>query len=140
KGNPEMRVVLMSATMDAEEIANFYADVTDTIPPIIKVPGRTYPVDKYEMPSSTVVDVVTSDMAKGKNILCFLPGKREIKDAIKQTRRQLQKEGGDVLPEMLALHSRMSEKEQDRAFKSYPNNKIVFATDVAQTSLTIDDI
>lgn len=140
KDNPRMRVVLMSATVNAAEVANFYADVTAAIPPIIEVEGRTFAVDKREKPDSTVAEELVSDDAKEKNILCFLPGKREIKDTMNAVQLLLKKRGAQYMPALIPLHSKLSEAEQDRAFQTYPNGKIIFSTDVAQTSLTIPDI
>lgn len=142
KENPQMRVVIMSATMDANEISNFYADVTDTVPPIVEVEGRTYNVEKFEKPDSTVVEELVSEELLGKNVLCFLPGKGEIKDAITAVRKTLRQRGmkEEDMPALVPLHSKLSEREQDKAFRSYPNGKIVFSTNVAQTSLTIPDI
>lgn len=140
KTNPEMRIVLTSATMDAAEVSNFYADVTDTIPPIIEVEGRTYPVHRSEKPESTVVEELAREEYLGKNILCFLPGKAEIKDTAKATQLRLKRLGGQAVSAIVPLHSKLSEHEQNKAFKRYEQGKIVLSTNVAQTSLTIPDI
>ena len=142
KEHPQMRVVLMSATVDAAEISNFYADVTETVPPIIEVEGRTFAVNKLEKAESTVAEELVSEDLLGKNVLCFLPGKGEIKDAMAAVRRTLRLRGmkDESMPMLVPLHSKLSEREQDKAFRSYPNGKIVFSTNVAQTSLTIPDI
>ena len=140
KDNPHMRVVLMSATVNAREIADFYSDVTEKTPPIIEVEGRTFPVDKREVADSTIVDVVLNEEMVGKNILCFLPGKGEIKDSIDIVKSELKKQQRSDVPELIPLHSKLSEHEQDKAFRQYEHGKIVFSTDVAQTSLTIPDI
>lgn len=142
KEHPEMRIVIMSATVNAAEISNFYADVTDAVPPIVEVEGRTYDVEKVERLESTVLEELVSEELLGKNVLCFLPGKGEIKDAIDGVRRTLRRRGmkDGEMPALIPLHSKLSEHEQDKAFRSYPNGKIVFSTNVAQTSLTIPDI
>ena len=140
KTNPHMRIVLTSATMDATEISNFYADVTDTVPPIIEAEGRTFPVDKKEEPESTVVEEILREEHLGKNILVFLPGVGEIKDVTKSLRARFRKMGIENIPEIVPLHSKLSESEQDKAFRSYAHGKIVLSTNVAETSLTIPDI
>ena len=147
---PNLRVVIMSATMDAERLANYFSEVTYNVPPIIEVPGRNFHVERAEKPESTVVDEVLQavenirfDQTVGENtqngILAFLPGKREIQDTIDEIRRRLPPhlaKDAAILP----LHAKLTAAEQQAAFRSYPGVKIVVATDVAQTSLTIPDI
>lgn len=138
--HPNMRLVIMSATVDAGKIAEYYSEVAETFPNTIEVPGRTFPVDKREATSSTVVEELTRDDMVGKNVLCFLPGVGEIRDLKDKVREMLVSRGVKDMPELIGLHSKMSEAEQGKAFESYPHGKIVFATDVAQTSITIPDI
>lgn len=151
KENPRLRVVVMSATMDAEHLAEYYSEVCQAEPSIIEVPGRTFRVEKAEKPESTVVDEVLAittslpsedgNLPEGPNgILVFQPGKREILDTIEELRRRL-------TPEVLAkvklfpLHAKLSPAQQQEALTQYPDCiKIVVATEVAQTSLTIPDI
>jgi ATP-dependent helicase HrpA len=139
KEKPNLRVVLMSATMEAQRIQNYFDDVTPQSPPIIEVPGRTFPVESREAPKSTVVKEACRLAEEGKNILVFVPGKREIQDVIDEITRHLPAEllqGLDILP----LHSKLSPQEQDRATNPTGRQKIVVSTNVAQTSLTISDI
>lgn len=140
KENSNLRVVVMSATMDAHRLAEYFAEVCDGVsPPIIEVPGRTFGVEEIEQPRSTIIEQTVKYAMDGKNILVFVPGKREIYETIEELRRQLPKNIADTAT-ILPLHSKMSQQAQDRAFQSYGGVKIIVATNVAQTSLTIDDI
>ena len=139
KEKPDMRVVLMSATMEAQRIQNYFDDVTPLSPPIIEVPGRAYDVASSEAEKSTIVKETIRLALEGKNILVFVPGKREIGDTIDELERLLPSElrtEMDILP----LHSKLSDVEQRLATHSSGRQKIVVSTNVAQTSLTIPDI
>lgn len=147
---PQLRVVVMSATMDADRLANYFSGVCDKTPPIIEIPGRNYNVDISEKPRSTVVEevlrvtkILQAEQSSGdkspNGILVFEPGKREIQDAIDEIQRRLSPELASVTT-ILPLHSKQTVAEQQLAFGEYPGVKIVVATDVAQTSLTIPDI
>lgn len=149
--NPRLRVVVMSATMDAEHLAEYYSEVCQTQPSVIEIPGRTFMVEKSEKPESTVVDevvgIVTSlteggkELSDGPNgILVFEPGKREIQEAIDEIRQRLPIEA-QAKVKMFPLHAKLSALQQQEALTQYPDCiKIVVATEVAQTSLTIPDI
>ncbi len=147
--NPNLRVVVMSATMDAQGLANYFGEVCEEVPPIIEVPGRTFAVERREEPGSTVVEQALGCAKKlydarlgddePNGILIFEPGKREINDAIDEIRRGLPPEIAKVAT-ILPLHAKLSVAEQQAAFRKYKGLKIVVATDVAQTSLTIPDI
>jgi HrpA-like RNA helicase len=130
---PVPKIVIMSATINAQEISDFFGgDV-----PILDVPGRTYPVEMMAPGASIQADVSTLVEAQ-KNTLVFLPGKGEIAEMEMLVRRELAAKGLDA--EIVPLHSKLSRQEQELAFKSYGKPKIVLSTDVAQTSLTIPDI
>ena len=138
KEKPDLRVVLMSATMDAHRLADYFGERSSR-PPIIEVPGRTYAVEKKEEPESTVYEQVVAYAKQDKNILVFLPGVREIGDM----RHGLEENFGaqgimDVT--VLPLHRKLSDQEQKAVDREYPGVKIILATNIAQTSLTIKDI
>lgn len=149
--NPNLRVVVMSATMDAQHLAEYYSDVCPEKPPIINVPGRNFEVEKLELPNSTVVDEVIriamslpdkeGQLPEGPNgILMFKPGKREIYDSIDEIRNRLPRAISGLV-KIFPLHAKLSPREQQAALAEYQGSvKIVAATDVAQTSLTIPDI
>lgn len=151
--NPDLRVVIMSATMEADRMSNYFAGACRTIPPIIEVPGRMYPVERIEKPDSTVADeVITAtktmfdEIASGKlvdgapnGILAFAAGKQEISDAIDEIRRRLPKDLPGPIT-ILPLHAKLPLAEQQATFRAYPGVKIIVSTNTAQTSLTIPDI
>ncbi|MDQ5972425.1 MAG: ATP-dependent helicase HrpA [Patescibacteria group bacterium] len=151
KQNPGLRVVIMSATMDAEHLSDYYEEVSHRRPPIIEIPGRNHHVEKVERPESTVVDEVIKIVnsipneeaelpADSTGILVFEPGKREIQEAMDNVRARLPKNLIDKV-KIFPLHAKLSQEEQQAALAEYPGYiKIVVATEVAQTSLTISDI
>jgi HrpA-like RNA helicase len=138
KEKPNLRVVLMSATMDAHRLADYFGQ-QNTRPPIIEVPGRTFAVEKKEEPGSTVYEQVVAYAKQDKNILVFLPGVREIGDMQRDLEESFEAQGMmDVV--VLPLHGKLSDQEQKAVDREYPGVKIILATNVAQTSLTIKDI
>lgn len=153
---PDLKVVITSATIDPERFAQHFADVRTGEPaPIIEVSGRTYPVEvRYrplvdpDRPSDEERDQVTGVVeaveelwterpadGTGHDILVFLSGEREIRD----TADALQ---GLGLPqtEVLPLYARLSAAEQHRVFGRATGRRIVLATNVAETSLTVPGI
>ncbi|MBI3889526.1 hypothetical protein HY312_03050 [Candidatus Saccharibacteria bacterium] len=139
--NPDhqLRVVLMSATPDLQVYEDFFTDViSEPLPSIdIKVPIHTIE-DKIEA-ESTVAEQAFEYGQQGMNALCFVEGKREIKDAIDEITKRFRL-AGTAAPMILPLHAKLPQHMRDAAIASYPNGKIIVATDVAQTSITIADI
>jgi HrpA-like RNA helicase len=123
------KVVIMSATLDAERLAEFFGGA-----PVINVPGRLFPVEEVE-PKLDMVTGIFGLAKEGRNVLVFLPGKSEIGEMIKDL-----KAFPDLNAEIVPLHGELSPEEQDKAFRRYSRPKIVCSTNVAQTSVTIDDI
>ena len=138
----DLRVILMSATLEAERCREFFGEAA-----IIEVPGRVYPVDiRYRPLIDDVGDEV--DLTDGilravreldgedrGDILVFLPGEREIADADELLR-------GARLPatEVLPLYARLSTREQQRVFAPHERRHIILATNVAETSLTVPGV
>ncbi len=127
------KVVIMSATLQAKQLSHFLNDA-----PIIEVPGRGFPVTMHnhhrDFLLSDCVEMVRAD----RNALVFQPGKKEISDfaeTLKETLR-MDKLKAKIIP----LHSEISIKEQGEVFNHFNIPKVVIATDIAQTSITIDDI
>ncbi len=139
--HPNERFVLMSATVDAHRIASYFADATETLPPVIEVPGRTFPIESYEKPHSTIVDEVIESATANpdQNILVFVPGKQEIEDTLDLLKTQLPSTIRKTAV-LLPLHAKLSKEHQDRIYGHYEGIKIIVSTNVAQTSLTIDDV
>jgi ATP-dependent helicase HrpB len=122
------KVVIMSATIEAKELSAFCNNA-----PVISVPGRLFPVEEQEAGAS-IVDDVEKLVREGRNVLVFHPGKAEIQKLIQELERRR------VNAEILPLHGQLSREEQDLCFRHYGRPKVVVSTNVAQTSVTIDDI
>ncbi|WP_416422916.1 ATP-dependent RNA helicase HrpA [Pseudomonas sp. App30] len=152
---PDLKVIITSATIDLERFSKHFDDA-----PIIEVSGRTYPVDTWYRPltseqdeeGNSVEDDLTVDQAiiatldeiaafersEGKrpgDVLVFLPGEREIRDAAEMLRKAQLKH-----TEILPLYARLSPAEQQKIFQSHPGRRVVLATNVAETSLTVPGI
>ncbi len=149
---PDLKVVVTSATIDAERFAQHFAG-TQGPAPVIQVSGRLYPVEQRWRPfeerrdfdlNDAIADAVDElwRQAPG-DILVFLPGEREIREAADHLRKQLaqaQARRGGPAAEILPLFARLSQAEQDRVFEAGNGRRIVLATNVAETSLTVPGI
>ena len=126
--DPYFKVVLMSATIEANALAEYFGS---SLP--ITIAGRTFAVEKRY--GGDLVDEIAKQLeSRVSNMLVFLPGKAEIEAVGEEVTRFVH--GVPVIP----LHSQLTPEEQQKAFMHYPQGKIVLATNVAQTSITIDDI
>jgi len=139
--DPAAKFVLTSATMDAHKLAAYFAEATGQVPPVLEVPGRTHPIEKIEKDDSTVLNEIIASATENpdEDILVFVAGKQEIADTIDALAKQLPqsiKETATILP----LHAKLRKEEQDRINQPTKGLKIIVATNVAQTSLTIDGI
>ena len=137
---PDLKVVITSATIDSARFSRHFGDA-----PVIEVSGRTYPVEvRYrelgdDQPSG-IVEAVRDLMAEGPgDILVFLSGEREIRDAAEALGKLTPGRVGDGL-EILPLYARLSAAEQHRVFAPHSNRRVVLATNVAETSLTVPGI
>ena len=135
---PDLRVVIMSATMEAERLAEYFSNNNERNVPIIEIPGRNHEVTRYEEPDSTVEKQVIKYAKTGQNILVFLAGVREIEDLYDLLKKKITPIIKDAV--ILPLHSKLSQAEQDAVKASYPGVKIILATNIAQTSITIPDV
>jgi ATP-dependent helicase HrpB len=136
---PELRILVMSATLATDPVAGYLGGC-----PIVTSEGRLHPVDiTYEprslqqpwpMAAARAIERVL-DRTAG-DILCFLPGMQEIR----QTARELDSiaRSADLL--VLPLHGDLSPEEQDRALLPQPHRRVVLATNVAETSVTVDGV
>lgn len=154
---PDLKVVITSATIDPDKFARHFADpVTGEPAPVIEVSGRTFPVEiRYrplvdpDRPEQDERDMITgiceaveelwTERPPGgstdRDILVFLSGEREIRDAADAL-------NGMKLPatEVVPLYARLSSAEQHRVFQRHTGRRIVLATNVAETSLTVPGI
>ena len=148
---PDLKVVITSATLDAERFSRFFG--TPGAPaPVIQVSGRLFPVEVRWRPFeesrdhdlndaiAQAVDELWQGGSSG-DILVFLPGEREIREAADHLRRHLgQAARRGPAVEVLPLFARLSPAEQDRVFQPGNGRRIVLATNVAETSLTVPGI
>jgi ATP-dependent helicase HrpA len=147
---PDLKVVVTSATIDAERFAKHFEGKQGPAP-VIMVSGRTYPVEMRYHPFEEKKDYDLNDAiadgvdelwqgGRGGDILVFLPGEREIREAADHLRKHLQHSPVLRSSEVLPLFSRLSQAEQDRIFDGHTGRRIVLATNVAETSLTVPGI
>ncbi len=149
---PELKVIVTSATIDADRFAQHFAGAHGPAP-VIQVSGRMFPVEQrwrpfeekrdYDLNNAIAdaVDELWRDGGGGGDILVFLPGEREIREAADHLRKHLasaQARAGPV--EILPLFARLSQAEQDLVFDAGNGRRIVLATNVAETSLTVPGI
>jgi len=147
---PDLKVVVTSATIDAERFARHFASKEGPAP-VIYVSGRMFPVEQRWRPFEESrdyglneaiadgVDELWQGHAAG-DILVFLPGEREIREAADHLRKHLSHSPLTRTAEVLPLFARLSQAEQDRIFDSHGGRRIVLATNVAETSLTVPGI
>ncbi|MDH5424490.1 MAG: ATP-dependent RNA helicase HrpA [Gammaproteobacteria bacterium] len=134
---PDLKVIITSATIDPEKFSKHFNDA-----PIILVSGRTYPVEVRYRPyedislSEAIVEAVDELMReKDGDILVFLSGERDIRDATDELNKKLYRH-----TEVLPLLARLSAKEQSKIFHPGALRRIILATNVAETSLTVPGI
>lgn len=152
---PDLKVIITSATIDLQRFSEHFDDA-----PIIEVSGRTFPVDTWYRPLTAEQDeegnqiendltvdqailaaldeIAAFERSERKtpgDVLVFLPGEREIRDAA-DILRKAQLRHTEILP----LYARLSPAEQQRIFQSHPGRRVILATNVAETSLTVPGI
>ena len=135
---PDLKVVITSATIDTERFSKHFDDA-----PIVEVSGRIYPVDMRYRPidedgdqTQAILDAVGELSVEGRgDVLVFLSGEREIRDTA-DALRAAELRHTEILP----LYARLTAAEQHRVFQSHTGRRIVLATNVAETSLTVPGI
>ncbi|QLB19207.1 ATP-dependent RNA helicase HrpA [Mannheimia granulomatis] len=142
---PDLKVIITSATIDVERFSKHFNNA-----PIIEVSGRTFPVEvRYRPPIfdengeekdqdqlQGILNAVDELQAEGRgDILIFMNGEREIRDTAEALEKQELR-----FTEILPLYARLSAEEQQRIFKPSGLNRVILATNVAETSLTIPNI
>ncbi|MGW4246289.1 ATP-dependent RNA helicase HrpA [Nocardia sp. NPDC004722] len=157
---PDLKIIITSATIDPELFARHFAAENDTPAPIVEVSGRSYPVEIRYRPLSLELPVTSEDpddedteivdrdptdaigdavrelQAEGDgDILVFLSGEREIRDTA-DSLRDMRLRHTEILP----LYARLSAAEQHRVFEPHTGRRVVLATNVAETSLTVPGI
>jgi ATP-dependent helicase HrpA len=136
---PDLKLVITSATIDPDAFSRHFDDA-----PIIEVSGRTYPVEvRYRPPgddedqAEAIRAAVMELREQGPgDILVFCSGEREIRDAADALRRWADLHNTDILP----LYARLASAGQHKVFAPHSRNRVVLATNVAETSLTVPGI
>lgn len=129
RARDDLRVVIMSATLDARRAASFLDDC-----PIVEVPGTPYPVAIEYRPRTNVADAVREIVVRTDGqVLCFLPGAAEIRRAAFEIRASAETRGMDVDE----LHGSLPAEEQDRILQGSNRRRVIVATNIAETSLTV---
>lgn len=136
---PELQAIVMSATVDPGPVSAYLGGC-----PVVDSLGRAFPVEVKYRPrrsdtpvSLAVADAVREVLAETTgDVLAFLPGLREIRQAADELERFAQERGFEVLP----LHGDLPPEQQDRALQKLGHRKIVLATNVAETSVTVDGV
>lgn len=156
----DLKIIITSATIDLDRFAQHFSKEIDgktTPAPIIEVSGRTFPVETLYRPLvrsgdeeedislqegilRAVDEIERVEREKGwwhgpRDVLVFLPGERDIRETADQLRRARLRD-----TEILPLYARLSAAEQNRVFASHSGRRIVLATNVAETSLTVPGI
>jgi ATP-dependent helicase HrpB len=125
----DLRLVVMSATIDATQVSAFLGGC-----PVVEVPGRTYPVDVSYRPAVTVEDAVRDSLGR-RTTLCFLSGAPEIRRAADRLVTML-----DGRARVLPLHGGLGADEQDAAIAPSDEPRVILATNIAETTLTVPDV
>ena len=139
---PDLKVIITSATIDPQRFSRHFGDA-----PVVEVSGRTYPVEVRYRPiedpgdpdrdqTDAIGDAVEELLQEREgDVLVFLSGEREIRDTAEALGGRLRSDI-DILP----LYARLSTREQQRVFKPHGGRRVVLATNVAETSLTVPGI
>jgi len=145
---PDLKLIVTSATLDAAMFSEHFSHA-----PVIEVSGRLYPIevrwrpiqsdatDKERDLNDAIVDAADDAHRAGPgDVLVFLPGEREIREAAEALRKHALNRQGGPGAEILSLFARQSAQEQSRVFQAHQGRRIVLATNVAETSLTVPGI
>jgi len=146
---PDLKVIVTSATIDPQRFARHFADAAGLPAPIIEISGRTFPVEvRYQPPEEEnagerdeemqlAISAAVDELARAGrgDVLVFLSGESEIRETA-ETLRKHHPPSTEILP----LYARQSPAEQARVFQAHGTRRVVLATNVAETSLTVPGI
>jgi ATP-dependent helicase HrpB len=136
RARDDLRVVVMSATLEARTVAAFFDDC-----PVIDVPGRVHPIDISYAPGQSVAEAAAELLVSSSgDVLCFLPGASEIRRAMNDL--QVRVGGGPVPIAIVPLHGSLDADAQDLALRpsSSGARRVIVATNIAETSLTVPGV
>ena len=124
------KVLIMSATIETDNLAEYFSTTA-----VINVPGRSFEVKKRQG-TDLIKEILDQIKYKQSNMLVFLPGKAEIETVANAIKARATEKRIPVLP----LHSQLDIEDQQKVFRSYDGGKVILSTNIAQTSITIDDV
>ena len=128
----DLRIVVMSATLDVESVASFLGDA-----PIVNVPGALHPLTIEYGPGESVAAAAAGVLPRTTgHVLCFLPGVREIDRARSDLTSRAAASGAEIVP----LHGALEGPAQDAAISQTDKRRIILATNIAETSLTVPGV
>ena len=131
RARDDLRLVIMSATLDAQMVAAYLDNC-----PIVDVPGREYPIEISYAPDQPIRQAVAAVLARTPgSVLCFLPGAFEIRRGVEEIESQI----GDAA-EVIPLHGSLGGDEQDRVLAGSAGRRVVVATNIAETSVTVPGV
>lgn len=131
RARSDLRLVIMSATIDARRVAAYLDDCA-----VIDVPGRLFPLDVGYRPRTAIEDGIAAVLPPFGAVLCFLPGAPEIRRAAEAITAKRSLAGIPVLP----LHGGLDAEAQDAALEPAPGRRIILATNLAETTVTVPDV
>ncbi|HED54964.1 MAG TPA: ATP-dependent RNA helicase HrpA, partial [Phycisphaerales bacterium] len=154
---PDLKLIITSATIDAERFADHFTQAIGQTVPVLEISGRTHPVEivykpitaDRDDPEQTIPEAIAEAVehladfdppGDPGGILVFLPGEREIREAAHELRRRFETDPSHRHTEVLPLYARLSPADQHRIFSVRRGRRIVLATNVAETSLTVPGI
>jgi len=134
KNPSNFKLVLMSATMEAQALIDFLAPVCDEVVSL-EVPGRTFPIEKKVVPGSQFVEQIVAAAKSGAHTMAFVEGKKQIGSTIEALLKKLPPEEFKILP----FHSEITLEERREIFEAPTDGitRIIVATNVGESSLTI---
>ena len=131
RARDDLWIVVMSATLESQPVSAFLDGC-----PVIDVPGRTHRLDISYQPGRSVADAAVDLLgATDGQILCFLPGAPEIRRVVSE----LQHKAGSAV-DVVPLHGSLNADEQDLALRPSPRRRVIVATNIAETSLTVPGV
>ena len=131
---PDLRIVVMSATLDADEALASLRGVSSAVPRLVTASGRMFPVETRYLPDHTVRTAAELALRETSgDVLCFLPGEGEIRRVAESFPPP---PGVEVLP----LYGSLPREEQDRVFLPSSRRKVILSTSIAETSVTIEGV
>jgi ATP-dependent helicase HrpB len=130
---PDLRIVVMSATLDAGPVAQVLGDAQ-----IINAEGRMFPVEVKRLPGASLAGAVSKALEETDgDVLCFLPGEGEIRRAQESVSMALSRHSG---VEVMPLYGSLSKGEQDKVFAHSSSRKVILSTSIAETSITLEGV